>query len=675
MKRVLTAIAMVAIIAGATSCSKQEANKSWIVDTFDDIKVLRYEVPGFDSLSLKQKEMIYYLSQAAVAGRDILWDQNFKYNLPIRFTLETIYTGYTGDKKADEFKKFETYLKKMWFANGIHHHYSNDKFTPEFTAEYFDQLIANTPSENFTNDFYSLEELMAVVKPAIFDPELYKLRTNQQDGVDIVAESATNYYDGVTQTEVETYYAAMADPKNPTPVSYGLNSQVVKVDGKVQERVWKIGGMYSQALEKIVFWLDKAASVAETPQQQATINKLISYYKSGDLKEFDEFNIMWLDDAGTEIDFVNGFTENYGDPMGMKGSWESVVNFKNNEATKRTQIIADAAQWFEDNSPVDPRYKKEVVKGVSAKVITAAMLGGDSYPATAIGINLPNSNWIRAAHGSKSVTIENITSAYAEAGKGDGFAEEFVLNVEDRERLKNHGGLADNLHTDMHECLGHGSGKLGQGVTGDELKNYGSPLEEMRADLYALYYMADDKMIELGLISSKDVAYAEYFKYIMNGMMTQLTRIQPGKTVEQAHMRCRQAIAMWCYDKGQAENVIEKVVKDGKTYVVVNDYEKLRQLFGDLLTEMQRIKSEGDYAAGKAIIETYAVQVDPELHKEVLSRYAKLNVAPYSGFVNPKYVPVYEGDKLTDVKIEYTTDYVGQMLEYSKEYGLLPLRN
>lgn len=666
---------MVAIFAGATSCSKQEANKSWIVDTFDDVKVLRYEVPGFDSLSLKQKEMIYFLSQAAVAGRDILWDQNFKYNLPIRFTLETIYTGYTGDKKADEFKNFEKYLKKVWFANGIHHHYSNEKFTPEFTAEYFDQLIANTPNENFANDAYSFDELMAVVKPAMFDPELYKLRTNQQNGVDIVAESATNYYDGVTQKEVEDFYAAMVDPKNTTPISYGLNSQVVKIDGKVQERVWKVGGMYSQALEKIVFWLEKAASVAETPQQQATINKLISYYKSGDLKEFDEFNIMWLNDAGTEIDFVNGFTENYGDPMGLKGSWESVVNFKNNEATKRTQIIADAAQWFEDNSPVDPRYKKEVVKGVSAKVITAAMLGGDCYPATAIGINLPNADWIRAAHGSKSVTIENITGAYAEAGKGDGFTEEFVLNEADRERLKNFGGLADNLHTDMHECLGHGSGKLAPGVTGGELKNYGSPLEEMRADLYALYYMADDKMIELGLIESKDVAYAEYFKYIMNGMMTQLTRIQPGKTVEQAHMRCRQAIAMWCYDKGQAENVIEKVVKDGKTYVVVNDFDKLRKLFGDLLFEMQRIKSEGDYAAGKAIVETYAVQVDPELHKEVLARYAKLNLAPYSGFVNPKYVPVYEGDQLTDVKIEYTTDYVGQMLEYSKEYGLLPLRN
>ena len=655
------------------SChEKKTEDAPWILDRFDDIKILRYEVSGFAELPLREKELIYYLAEAAKCGRDIMFDQNFKYNLPVRRTLEVIYENYDGDRTTPEWKALEKYLKKVWFANGIHHHYSNDKFVPEFPKEYFLAVAESIPVEKFGDE---LNALRAVVCEAIFNPELYKTQLNQAEGQDLVATSANNYYEGVTQAEAEDFYRAMADPADPEPVSYGLNSKLVKdEDGTIRERVWKVGGMYSPAIEKIVYWLEKAQGVAQEPQK-ATIAALIDYYKTGNLHDFDRYNILWVRDTVSNVDFVNGFIEDYGDPLGRKASWESLVNFMDKEACRRTEVISENAQWFEDHSPVDSAYRKKVVKGVSAKVITAAMLGGDCYPATPIGINLPNADWIRKEHGSKSVTIDNITYAYAQAAHGDGFLEEFMLRPEDRERIDKYGKLADDLHTDLHECLGHGSGQLAPGVKGGELKNYTSTLEEARADLFGLYYLGDPKMVELGLIPSLDVAYAEYARYIMNGMMTQLARIEPGKNVEEAHMRNRKLIAEWCYEKGRADNVIEKVVKDGKTYIVVNDYEKLRTLFGDLLREIQRIKSTGDFAAGQALVETYGVQVDPALHKEVLDRYAKLKLEPYAGFVNPVYKPVMENGEIVDVLIEYTDDYPGQMMEYSENYSFLPSVN
>ena len=654
-----------------TSCGGASRSETpWIVDRFDDIKVIRYEVPGFEQLPLEEKELIYYLAEATKCGRDILFDQNFKYNLAVRRTLETVYENYEGDRTTAEWKALEKYLKKVWFANGIHHHYSNDKFVPEFTEGYLLDVIETIPEEKFGE----LNPLRGEVCKAIFDASLYKTRLNQTAGEDLIATSSNNYYEGVTQAEVEKFYADMADPDDPEPISYGLNSKLVKEDGVVRERVWKIGGMYSPAIEKIVYWLEKAQAVAAEPQK-SNIAALISYYKTGDLREFDRYNIGWVKDTVSNVDFVNGFIEDYGDPLGRKASWEGIVDFMDKEACHRTEVISENAQWFEDHSPVDPRYRKEKVKGVSAKVITVAMLGGDCYPATPIGINLPNADWIRRDHGSKSVTIQNITDAYDEAAKGNGFAEEFILDPSIIELRKKYGSLGDNLHTDLHECLGHASGKLAPGVKGDELKNYSSTLEEARADLFALYYLGDPKLIELGLVPSFDVAKAEYAQYVMNGMMTQLTRIQPGKTVEEAHMRNRKLIAEWCYEKGRADNVIEKVVKDGKTYIVVNDYEKLRTLFGDLLREIQRIKSTGDFAAGQALVETYGVQVDPALHKEVLDRYAKLKLEPYAGFVNPVYKPVMENGEIVDVLIEYTDDYPGQMMEYSENYSFLPSVN
>lgn len=664
---------MCAIAAGLGSCTTKEqaAEFNWIVDRFDDVKVLRYQVPGFEELSLQEKMLVYYLNQAALCGRDIMFDQNFKYNLAIRRTLEAIYKNYDGDKADPQWVGFEKYLKKVWFANGIHHHYSNQKFVPAFSSEYFDKLLAVTPAESLPAEYGDKAQLAALLKPVIFDAELYALRVDQRAGVDMIKSSAANYYEGVTQKEVEDFYAAMADPKDKTPVSYGLNSKLVKEDGKLVEKVWRVGGMYSPAIEKIVFWLEKAAQVAN-PTQKATLQSLINFYRTGDLREFDKFNVQWVSDTNSMVDFVCCFTETYGDPLGYKASWEALINFKNMEATKRTEIISGAAQWFEDNSPIDDKYKKAVVKGVSAKVITASMLGGDCYPATPIGINLPNANWIRRDHGSKSVTIENITKAYAEAAKGNGFMEEFMLREEDRARIKQHGGLGDNLHTDMHECLGHGSGVLAPGIKGDELKNYGSSLEETRADLFALYYMGDPKMIELGIVPSNDVAKSQYATYIMNGMMTQFTRIELGHNVEQAHMRNRKLIAEWCYENGQADNVIEKVIKDGKTYIVINDFDKLRELFGKMLREVQRIKSEGDYAAGKALIEKYGVKIDQVLHAEVLERYARLNLEPYSGFVNPVYTPIMENGEIVDIKIEYSQDYTDQMLEYSDKFSFLP---
>lgn len=677
MKKLITFSCMALLIASLSSCRKKtepETSFNWVVDRFDDIKVLKYQVPGFDTLILNEKLLIYYLNQAALCGRDIFFDQNGKYNLRIRRTLETIYQHYTGDRQTEEFRQFEKYLKKVWFANGIHHHYSNDKFQPEFSENYFDQLIAGTPEEFFPQDFSSVSEVVAAIKPVMFDPTLYPKRANQADGVDMIATSANHYYEGVTQAEVEDFYKKRTDTSDPRPISYGLNSQLTKRNGQIVERTWKIGGMYSPAIEKIVFWLDKAAEVATQPQQKKTIEALSEYYRTGDLRTFDEYSILWVQDTTSKVDFINGFIETYGDPLGYRASWEAMVNFKDEEATRRTETISAEAQWFEDHSPIDSIYRKEKVKGVSAKVITAAILGGDCFPATPIGINLPNADWIRKDYGSKSVTIQNITHAYNEAAKGNGFDEEFILRKEDRELKKKFGSLGDDLHTDLHECLGHGSGQLAPGVQSDALKNYGSTLEEARADLFALYYLGDPKLVELGLVPSFDVAKAEYATYMLNGLMTQLTRIQPGKDVEEAHMRDRKLIAEWCYEKGEGK-VVEKVVKDGKTYFVVNDYQKLRGLFGDLLREIQRIKSEGDYEAGRTLVETYGVKVDPTLHAEVLERYAKLNLEPYSGFVNPIYKPVMENGQIIDVLLEYTDDYAGQMLEYSKEYSFLPSVN
>lgn len=649
-------------------------NFQWQIDRFDDINVLRYQVPDFDSLTPRQKEFIYYLSQAAVSGRDILFDQNCKYNLPVRRTLEAIYTTYTGDKNSADWKAFEKYLKKVWFANGVHHHYSGDKFKPEFSADYFDALLAATPAEKL-GDIQGT--LLDTVKLVIFDPNLYPKRVDQTAGIDMLAASACNYYSGVTQKEAEAFYTALTDTTDKTPVSYGLNSQLVKdKNGKIVERVWSADGMYGPAIREVMKWLELAATVADTPEQEAYTRTLIEYYKTGDLKLFDKYNVAWVEDTKSTVDYVNGFIETYGDPLGYKASWESTVNFKDFEATKTTQIISDNAQWFEDHSPIDPQYRKPEVKGVSAKVITVAMLGGDCYPSTPIGINLPNADWIRRDHGSKSVTIANITAAYDAAAAGNGFAEEFILRPEDRELRAKWGAIGNNLHTDLHECLGHGSGQLAPGTKGDELKNYGSTLEEARADLFALYFMDDPKMVELGVIPTLDVAKAEYNNYMMNGLMTQLTRIEPGKNIEEAHMRNRALVAGWVYEHGKADRVVEFVQENGKTYVVVNDYEKLRGLFGELLKEIQRIKSEGDFEAGMKLVEDYGVKVDPTLHAEVLKRYAALDIAPYSGFVNPRYVPVLdENGKIKDVKIEYPMDYVEQMLTYSSDYSFLPNRN
>ena len=667
MKKIVF-VTMGIIAMGLTSCKQQVEEQPWIVDRFDDIKIIRYEVPEFENQSLEDKILIYYLAEAAKCGRDIMFDQNFKYNLTIRRALEHIYTSYEGCKECPEFKAMEKYLKKMWLANGIHHHYSNDKFQPEFSREWFAEQWDKCGVESSVCKDTILE--------AMFNPELYATRLNQTKGADVIATSAGNYYEGVTQKEVEKFYDAMIKKagNDPCPISYGLNSKLVKKNGKVYEQTWKVGGMYTEALEQIVFWLEKAQEVAAEPLK-STLGLLIKFYKSGDLRDFDAFNVAWVKDTTSNVDFVNGFTEVYGDPLGYKASWESVVNFRDQKACERTQIISDNAQWFEDHSPINPAYRKEKVKGVSAKVITVAMLGGDCYPTTPIGINLPNADWIRKDHGSKSVTIDNITYAYKKAAQGGGFSEEFVLREEDRARMKEYGKLSDDLHTDLHECLGHGSGQLALGTTGTELGVYSSPLEETRADLFALYYLGDEKMVELGLIPSLDVAKAQYASYVMNGAMTQLSRIELGKNVEQAHMRNRKLISEWAYDLGKADNVIEWVVKDGKRYIVVNDFDKLRDIFGQQLCEIQRIKSEGDFEAGKALIEKYAVKIDYDFHKEVRDRYYALNIEPYGGFVNPEYELVKDGDKIVDVKVSYPANFIEQNLYYSKEYSFLPSLN
>ena len=641
------------------------------------VQILRYRVPGFENLSLQQKELVYYLTEAALQGRDILFDQNGKYNLRIRRTLEAVYTGYKGDKNTPDFKAMEVYLKRVWFSNGIHHHYGSEKFVPGFAPEFFKEAVLSVDASTLPlAEGQTVEQLCDELSPVIFDPTVMPKRVNQAAGEDLVLTSACNYYDGVTQKEAEDFYNAMKDPKDETPVSYGLNSRLVKENGKIQEKVWKVGGLYGQAIDKIVYWLKKAEGVAENPEQKAVIAELIKFYETGDLKTFDEYAILWVKDLNSLVDFVNGFTESYGDPLGMKASWESLVNFKDMEATHRTEIISGNAQWFEDHSPVDKQFKKDEVKGVSAKVITAAILAGDLYPATAIGINLPNSNWIRSHHGSKSVTIGNITDAYNKAAHGNGFNEEFVYSDAELQLIDKYADLTGELHTDLHECLGHGSGKLLPGVDPDALKAYGSTIEEARADLFGLYYVADPKLVELGLTPNADAYKAEYYTYLMNGLMTQLVRIEPGNNVEEAHMRNRQLIARWVFEKGAADKVVELVKKDGKTYVVVNDYEKLRALFGELLSEIQRIKSTGDYQGAHDLVENYAVKVDPALHAEVLERYKKLNLAPYKGFVNPKYEAVVDAaGKITDVKVTYDEGYAEQMLRYSKDYSNLPSIN
>jgi len=640
-----------------------------VVDRFADIEVMRYAVPGFEELSLDQKKLIYHLTEAALAGRDILWDQNGRYNLAVRDLLEDLYKNYKGDRNEAGFKAFEKYLKQVEFGNGVYHHYSTDKFIPGFTAEWLDGAMA---AAGLQMDKYGDP---ATLRRLIFDPAFLPKRVNQAAGQDVIATSANNLYGpGITQAEVEAFYGAMKDTTDVTPVSYGLNAKVVKGDdGKLKEEVYKVGGLYSPAIERIVANLELALPYAETTEQAASIAKLISFYRTGSLREFDEYSILWVGDTKSKVDFVNGFIESYGDPLGMTGSWEGIVNFRNDAASQRTQTISENAQWFENNSPVDPRFRKPHVKGVTAKVINAAILAGDSYPSSPIGINLPNANWIRAAHGSKSVTIENLTQAYDDAAHGNGFNEEFVIDAPTRELLDKYLFITDNLHTDLHECLGHASGQLLPGVDPDALKEHGSTLEETRADLFALYYLADPKLLELGLLSDPEAYKAEYYKFMLNGLMTQLMRIEPGKDVEEAHMRNRKLIAEWVLEKGKPDNVVELADIDGRTFVRINDYGKLRDLFGQLLGEIQRIKSEGDYKAGADLVEKYAVKVDPAIHKEVLDRYARLDIAPYKGFINPVYEAVRDNDgNITDVKISFNEEYLPQMFRYSSDYSTLP---
>lgn len=653
---------------------KEEHIFNYVVDQFADLQVLRYRVAGFDSLTLQQKKLVYYLSEAALQGRDILFDQNGKYNLQIRRLLETLYVHFTGDRTEEPFLALEVYLKRVWFSNGIHHHYGCDKFVPGFSAEYLKNLILHTDVSLLPLESGETVEAMCdKLFPVIFHPEVMPKRVNQNDGEDLVETSAANYYEGVTQQEAEAFYAAQkAQGDAEHPVMYGMNSRLVKKDGVIQEEVWKVGGLYGKAIEKIIGWLHRAEEVAENDSQRQVIRLLVAFYQTGDLKLFDDYSIQWLKDTASRVDFVNGFIESYGDPLGMKASWESIVNFKDLEATRRTELISSNAQWFEDHSPVNPSFKKERVKGVSAKVITAAMLAGDLYPSSAIGINLPNSNWIRSVHGSKSVTIGNLTDAYNKAARGNGFREEFVYSEAEKELLDNYADLTSDLHTDLHECLGHGSGKLLLGVDPDALKAYGSTIEEARADLFGLYYMADAKLVELGLLPDNEAYKAEYYSYMMNGLMTQLVRIEPGAQIEEAHMRNRQLIARWALEKGRDGQVVEWVKKAGKTFVRINDYVRLRELFGQLLAEIQRIKSEGDFEAARALVENYAVKVDAALHAEVLERYSSLHLAPYKGFVNPVYTPqVDENGEITDVTVLYDEGYTEQMLRYSRDYSNL----
>ena len=664
-------ITIAGMAAAISSCGSTETttdnaaeNKEfkYLVDEFADLKIMRYQVPGWDELTLKQKEYVYHLAEAAKYGRDIIWAQNCRYNLQIRKTLENILENYKGDRTTEDWAKFETYAKRVFFSNGIHHHYAEDKFFPECSQDYFHDLMAAVGIDDAELEYF------------VFDPNVFSARKATGSDVDIVAESAVNFYEGVTRAEVDAFYAAMVDPSDKTPVSYGLNSRVVKgEDGVIREEVYKVGGLYGPALKKICAELEKAADVAENQTQKDYIADLVAYYRSGDLKLWDEYNIKWVNDTLGTVDFVNGFVEDYNDPLGRKATWEGLVNFKDYEASRRTELISENAQWFEDNSPVDSRFKKAEVKGVTAKVINVATLAGDCYPAAPIGINLPNADWIRREHGSKSVTIANLTAAYSKAAQESpkNMLGEFAWSEEEIALEKKYGDVTNDLHTDLHECLGHGSGQLLPGTSPNALGEYSSALEETRADLFGLYYLADPKLVELGILPDMEAYKAQYSSYIRNGIFTQFTRIELGKKNMEAHMQNRKLIADWCYEKGKAANVIEKKVRDGKTYFVVNDHEALRGLFGDLLAEIQRIKSEGDYEAGKALVETYAVNIDPELHKEVKERYAALDLRPYGGFLNPEIVPVKKGFKVVDYKIVYNDDYVDQMLEYGRKYSTL----
>ena len=665
MKFLVKMICFAGVAAAAAGCAEkaQEGEFKYLVDEFADLKVMKYQVPGWDELTLQQKEYIYHLGEASKYGRDIIWMQNNKYNLKIRKVLENILENYKGDRTSEDFAKFQTYAKRVFFSNGIHHHYAEDKFFPECSQEYFASLMTAVGEE----------AACAELLPVIFDPTIMPAR-KLMGAKDIVAESAVNFYEGVTRAEVEAYYAALMDPNDPTPISYGLNSKVVKgADGVVREEVYKVGGLYGPALEKIITELEKAAAVAENETQKEYIADLVEYYRTGDLELWDTYNIKWVNDTLGTVDFVNGFVEDYNDPLGRKATWEGLVNYKDVQASRRTELISDNAQWFEDNSPVDARFKKAQVKGVTAKVINAAMLAGDCFPAAPIGINLPNANWIRRDHGSKSVTIANLTEAASKSAQESpkSVLAEFAWSEEEMAAEKKYGALTNNLHTDLHECLGHGSGQLLPGVDPNALGEFNSTLEETRADLFGLYYLADPKLVELGILPDTEAYKAQYSSYIRNGIFTQFTRIEFGKKNMEAHMQNRKLIADWCYEKGLANNVIEKKVRDGKTYFVVNDFEALRGLFGELLAEVQRIKSEGDYKAGKALVEKYAIDIDPALHKEVLERYATLNLKPYGGYINPDIVPVEKGGKVVDYKIVYNEDFLEQHLEYGRKYATL----
>lgn len=648
-------------------------NFQYQTEQFSDIKILRYKVPGFENLSLSDKVLIYHLSEAAKCGRDILFDQNNKENLYIRRSLEAIYLSFSGDRSDMRFESFVVYLKRVWFSSGIHHHYSMDKFYPQINVDYFEFLIDNSKTELLP---LKKDETKLLFKERlsslIFDKQINIKRVSLDSSEDIIKNSANNYYENISQNEVEDFYNKADKGDAERPISVGLNSKLIKKDEIIYEKTYKMGGMYSKAIHEIVLHLTKASEFCETEIQKDSIIKLIEFYKTGDLNTFDQYSILWVKDLDSRVDMVNGFIEVYGDALAIKGSWEALVNFKNIEATKRTEIISDNAQWFEDNSPVDSRFKKKTVKGVSAKVITVAMLGGDCYPTTPIGVNLPNAEWIRKEHGSKSVTIDNITDAYHKASlKQGGMLEEFAFSDEEISRAKKHSKLGGDLHTDLHECLGHGSGQLLDGVGMDALKNYHSTLEEARADLFALYYIYDQKLVDLSLIPSLEVGKSEYDSYIRNGLLTQLVRIEKGKDIEESHMRNRQLVAKWAFEKGSKNNVIEKIIKDNKTYFVINDYSKLRDIFGDLLAEIQRIKSEGDLVAGAKLVEDYAVKIDDIIHVEVLERFSKLNLAAYSGFINPEYTLIYENNDIVDVKIEFPDDFTKQMLYYSDKYSFL----
>lgn len=660
----------------AEQTSAQADTFTYLADQFADLAVLRYQVPNFEQLSPQQKELAYYLYEAALAGRDIIWDQNYQHNLLIRKTLEAILETYKGEKSGADWQAFLVYAKRVFFSNGIHHHYSMKKIMPQFSEAYW-QTLLNGSDKNLLPASPDGQSLEAFLKPILFDPNIAAKRVNLDSKDDLIATSANNFYQGLTQKEVEAYYKKITDPKDPTPVSYGLNSQLVKGKNGPEEKVWKVGGMYGPAIEKMVFWLEKAAAVAENPQQQKVLNLLVEYYKTGSLKKFDEYSIEWVKDTQSMLDVVNGFIETYGDPLSYKGSFESVVSFKDMEATKRIAAIGAQAQWFEDNSPIKPEHKKKEVKGIEAKVITVVVESGDAGVSTPIGINLPNANWIRQNHGSKSVSLSNIVSAYDNVRAGSGTLEEFCFDEQEIQRAKKFGVLAGHLHTDMHEVIGHASGQIlpGVGTPKETLKNYASTLEEARADLVALYYITDKKLVDIGVMPSLEVGMAEYDAYIRNGLMLQLTRLEEGEDLEEAHMRNRQIVAKWVYEKGMEQQVITKETKDGKTYFKVREYQKLRDLFGQLLNEIQRIISEGDYKAGSELVENYGVKVDPALHKEVKERYARLKTPPYMGFIQPKLVPVKEGEKITDVKVEYPRDFLKQMLEFGKQYGHLPIKN